>query len=93
MDGKRRWIILMFMVLAFVSLHSVAFAIYEFCGADHRLSLQGLEGVQVKVIIEYENGGVLPELSDTHQLRQITMDVEEKVKMAGIKVLANTSRA
>lgn len=89
MDGKRRWIILIFAVLALVSLHSVAFAIYEFCGVNHRFSLQGLKGVQVKVIIDYEIGGELPELSDPHRLRQITTDVEEKLRMAGIKVLGN----
>lgn len=87
MDRKRRWIVLMFTVLALVSLHSFAFAIYEFCGVDHRFSLQGLEGVQVKVIIDYEIGSELPELSDPHQRRQITADVEEKLRMAGIKVL------
>jgi hypothetical protein len=65
----------------------LAFAIYEFCGVNHRFSLQGLEGVQVKVVIDYEIGGELPELSDLHQLRQITADVEEKLRMAGIKVL------
>lgn len=88
MDDKRRWSILILTVLASISLHSPAFAIYEFCGADHRLSLQALEGVQVKVIIDYENGGVLPELSDIHQLRQVTSDIEEKLRVAGIKVLA-----
>jgi len=65
----------------------LAFAIYEFCGVNHRFSLQGLEGVQVKVVIDYEIGGELPELSDLHQLRQITADVEKKLRMAGIKVL------
>jgi hypothetical protein len=84
---ERRWMILIFTVLALVSLHSLAFAIYEFCGGNHRFSLQGREGVQVKVIIDYEIGGELPELSDSHQLRQITTDVEEKLRMTGIKAL------
>jgi hypothetical protein len=87
MDRKRRWIVLMFTVLVFLSLHSFAFAIYEFCGVDHRFSLKDLEGVQVKVIIDYEIGSELPELSDPNQLREITADVEEKLRMAGIKVL------
>ena len=87
MDGKRRWIILILTVLALVTFHSLAFAIYEFCGVNHRFSLQGIEGVQVKVIIEYEIGGELPELSNPHQLRQITTDVEEKLRMGGIKVI------
>ena len=81
------WIFLIFTVLALVSFHSLAFAIYEFCGVNHLFSLQGLDGVQVKVIIDYEIGGELPELSYSYRLRQITTDVEEKLRMAGIEVL------
>jgi hypothetical protein len=47
MQKARYWIVLTFTVLAFVSFHSLAFAIYEFCGVNHLFSLQGLEGVQV----------------------------------------------
>jgi len=80
MQKARYWIVLTFMVLAFVSLHSLAFAIYEFCGVNHLFSLQGLEGVQVNVIVDYEIGSELPELSHSYQLRQITTDVEEKLR-------------
>jgi hypothetical protein len=87
MDRRSRWIVSVFTVLGLVSLHSLAFAIYEFCGVNHRFSLQGLEGVQVKVVIDYEIGSELPALSDPHHLRQLTTGVEEKLRMAGIKVL------
>jgi hypothetical protein len=89
MYGRRRWIISIFTVLAVVSPHSVAFTIHEFCGVNHRFSLQGHKGLQVKVIIDYEIGGELPELSDPHTLRQLTRDVEEKLRAAEIGVLGN----